>query len=136
MKVTLKQIIGVVLVTLPLWPLCWWLAFGGEITDGMMQQLGTLGTTLIVLSPLLVIVGLGIAVRPDRWDRIRAGADLFWAGVGGVVKVVLAATVIAVVLVGGYYLVDVAFAAAATISIRGLLGIIVVLLAVLVFSRK
>jgi hypothetical protein len=94
----------------------------------MKSQLAVLEVVLILLSPLFVLAGLGLAVSPERWARIQARTHAFYSTMGGYSLRLIAWAFCGVLFLIGIAMVYAGFAWLGSLSVHGLLILIVILL--------
>jgi hypothetical protein len=99
----------------------------------MKSQLAMLGVVLILLSPLLLLAGLGLAVSPERWARIHERTHAFYSAMGGYSLRLVAWAFCGFLLLVGIYA---GFTWLGSLSVHGLLILIVILLLLSLFRRS
>jgi hypothetical protein len=91
----------------------------------MIDQIGTLGVLLIVLSPLFLLVGLGLAVGPERWVNIQARMNALYSAIGDYSLRLIAWAFCGVLILISVAMVYAGFAWFSALSVQGLLILIV-----------
>jgi hypothetical protein len=102
----------------------------------MKVQLAILGMVLILLSPLLLLAGLGLAVSPERWARIQARTDAFYKSMGGYSFRLIVWAFYGALFLAGIAMVYAGFAWVSSLSVHGLLILVVILLLLILFRRR